>query len=80
MILYFYYYCGVGILALIAVNYLQTPEQAEKTASKMRKAEEDAERTLPIPALAAVYVLASATTILVWPYYFIRSMLGIDAP
>ena len=77
MILYFYCYCGIGVLALIAAHYMQTQERAEKTADEMRKAEEEAERTLPVPALAAVYVLTAATTVLVWPYFAARSFMEV---
>ena len=77
MILYFYCYCGIGVLALIVAHHLQTQEQAEKEADKMRKAEEEAGRTLPVPALAAVYVLTAATTVLVWPYFVVRSSLEV---
>ena len=77
MILYFYCYCGIGVLALIAAHYLQTQEQAEKAEDEMLKSKEEAGRTLPIPALAAVYVLTAATTVLVWPYFVARSFLEV---
>ena len=80
MIIYFYLYCMLGILSLAIAHYLQTPEQAKKKNNDMRDAEDHAARVLPLPALAAVYILTGATTILFWPIFVIRSLLNGDAP
>ena len=80
MIVYFYCYCGIGILALIAAHYLQSQDQAEKEKNELRDAEDYASRVLPLPALAAVHVFANATVILLWPIVVIRSLMNGDAP
>ncbi|MBS1003205.1 hypothetical protein [Acetobacter thailandicus] len=80
IILYFYIYCIVGIICLFIEHLLLTEKQSEEKHKEMEEAIEDAHKTFPIPAVAAAYVLTAATTILMWPYFIVKSLLRGSAP